>query len=553
MWATSARCVLAQGADAPKPVAVVALSGYDALMADIDFLGSLADMQGASQLVEMALNQATQNKGLVGLEKDKPIGLIVQSSSAGDFSGAVCVPSADPKPLLETLAAFGVESQEMGDGVLQVSAPNGQSAYAKSVGEWTFLSIMPQMLETLPADPSAPLEALAKEYDLAVRLNVQNIPEIYRQMAISALMSGANQSMQQEEGESDEQFAARQAGLAAQLQEIQRGINELDELTLGLSIDSQQQRTYLDVAFTALPNTKLAKNMARNARPTTNFAGFFQPDAAMRMSFASKASEADAAQFDQMLDTVKAQADRAIDKESKLEEDEDKARVKQAVADMLDAARATLKAGLIDGGAVLNMSPESLTFVAGGFIGEPTKVDSALKNLVEVAQKTDKKFPKVNWKSAKVGDVTFHTLKAPLNDPDDSGARRLFGEAIEMAVGIGKESVYFSMGRDCMAAVKQVIEQSSANRGKAIAPMEMTFALGQIMKMAEAFAEEEHKPQWAQIAKMLDDEAEGRDHVRIVAQAIPNGQRSRLEAEEGVLRAIGMAVMQAQAAAGAGF
>ena len=53
---------------------------------------------------------------------------------------------------------------------------------------------------------------------------------------------------------------------------------------------------------------------------------------------------------------------------------------------------------------------------------------------------------------------------------------------------------------------------------------------------------------------MLANEANGRDHVRIVKQPIPNGARTRIEVEEGVLRSIGMAVMQAQEqGAGAGF
>jgi hypothetical protein len=76
--------------------------------------------------------------------------------------------------------------------------------------------------------------------------------------------------------------------------------------------------------------------------------------------------------------------------------------------------------------------------------------------------------------------------------------------------------------------------------------MEMTFALKQIMEMAATVAQESEKPMLQSIAAMLANEASGRDHVRIVMQTIPNGIRTRIEAEEGVLRAIGMAAMQAQ-------
>jgi hypothetical protein len=83
--------------------------------------------------------------------------------------------------------------------------------------------------------------------------------------------------------------------------------------------------------------------------------------------------------------------------------------------------------------------------------------------------------------------------------------------------------------------------------------MEVTFSLKQIMDMAASIAQDSQKPMIQSVAAMLASEAAGRDHVRIVMQTVPNGIRTRIEAEEGVLRAIGMAAMQAQMqAAGVG-
>jgi hypothetical protein len=94
--------------------------------------------------------------------------------------------------------------------------------------------------------------------------------------------------------------------------------------------------------------------------------------------------------------------------------------------------------------------------------------------------------------------------------------------------------------------LKKVIDDSAAAPAKPTVPMEMTVALGQIMNAAQGFADEDDKPQIEMIANMLANEAEGRDHVRMNAQPIENGVRMRIEAEEGVLRAIGMGAMQAQ-------
>ena len=48
------------------------------------------------------------------------------------------------------------------------------------------------------------------------------------------------------------------------------------------------------------------------------------------------------------------------------------------------------------------------------------------------------------------------------------------------------------------------------------------------------------------VASTLQNDAKGRDHIRMVGQMIPNGIRYRFEAEEGALRALGQAVFIAQ-------
>jgi hypothetical protein len=106
--------------------------------------------------------------------------------------------------------------------------------------------------------------------------------------------------------------------------------------------------------------------------------------------------------------------------------------------------------------------------------------------------------------------------------------------------------VYFALGRSALDAIKQVIDQSAASPNKPTSPMEMSVSVGEIMNAAKGFADEDDKPQVEMIAEMLSTQAAGRDHVRIVTQPIENGIRVRIEAEEGVLRAIGMGAMQAQ-------
>jgi hypothetical protein len=562
-FAASAPSALAQNAPvevqvtgAPgemKPLAAVVFASYEELMKDIDFLGSLNPQvqQGgapASQMVEQTLQMFTQNKGLAGLDKSKPIGVIVQTDGQMP-AGAVCIPVTDLNALLDVVKGFQVTVADAGNGLQQLSTQQGQSVFLKPAGGWALISMMPQMLEALPEDPMTVLGPLAEDYDLAARIHVQNVPETFKHQAVDAMSQGAEGGMTQNDEESDEDFAERKRLLQAQLDQLKQFINELDQVTVGLAIDNQEQRAFLDFAYTAQPGTKLAEQIAANSNVTTNFAGFVQPDAAMTLSFASKMTAADTAQLDQMIESLRTQASKAIDEDDDLQGD---AGVKSGVNDFIDAIKATMQSGTMDGGASLDVAADSLTFVAGGFIADPAKVESGLKKIAEAAQKKEEDMPEVKWASSKHKDVTFHTMQAPVPEEEEE-ARQLFGETLDLAVGIGQKAVYFAAGRDAIDAVKKVIDDSAANPSKPTAPMEMTVALGQIMKAAQGLADEDDKPQIEMIAGMLENEAKGRDHIRMLSQPIENGIRMRIEAEEGVLRAIGMAAMQAQMQGAGGF
>jgi hypothetical protein len=533
----------AQESAGPKPLAVVSISSYDELMRDADFLGSLAGQPKASMALEQTVMAMTQNKGLAGVDKSKPMGVVVET--ANDMpGGAICIPVTDVNAFLDVAKGFGVTVKDADDGLKQITLPQGQGAFLKSTQGWALLSLSPAMINAVPADPGTLLTPLAKEYDLAVQIHVQNVPESYRQMAVDAMSQGAQQGLAKKEGESDEDHAAREKLVQMQLDELKQFMNELDQFTVGLSIDGAQQRAFLDIAYTGTPGSKLAKDLAEAADAKTNFAGFVQPNAAMTLSSASKVTESNSAQIDQMIEAVGSQLNTQVDDADDLS-DEGKKNAKGAIEDFLAAAKATLKSGVIDGAAALTLSADSLTLVAGGHVAEPQNVESGLKKLLEVAKEKDAdKLPKVQWNAEKYGDVSFSKFTHDVPE-DKEDVRKLLGEKLEMFLGIGKDSVYFAAGKDAMTAVKKAIDDSKQSPNKPASQGELTFALGQILTAAKTIADDDAKPQLEAISQMLSG-GSGRDHIRIVGQPIENGVRMRIEAEEGVLKALGMAAMQAQ-------
>jgi hypothetical protein len=213
----------------------------------------------------------------------------------------------------------------------------------------------PEGLNTMPADPSPLLAALTQQYDVAVQFNVQNLPEAMRQQA-TAGFAAAQQGMTKLPNESDADFEARKLALQSQLETTTQMMRELDQVKLGLTISSEEQKVYLDLNFLALPGTPLAQEMAAGADATTNFAGFVNPDAAASLSFAGKVTGTNAAQMEQMIAQVRAKVSESIDAEAKPEARE---AIRSALGEILDAILATVKAGTVDGGAVVLASPEA--------------------------------------------------------------------------------------------------------------------------------------------------------------------------------------------------
>ncbi len=214
------------------------------------------------------------------------------------------------------------------------------------------------------------------------------------------------------------------------------------------------------------------------------------------------------------------------------------------MSDFLDAFQATIESGQMDGGAALQMGADKLTLVAAVQIKEPGKFESGFKKLAELAAK-EPDFKGVQWNAAKHEGVNFHTMAIPV-PADKAEARKMFGEQVDVAIGIGSDAVYVALGNDNLAAVNKAIDDSKANPGKAVPPFEFSLSLGQVMEFAAANAEEKQRPMLQSIADMLKSNAQGRDHVRASGILIENGLKYHFEAEEGVLRAIGKAAMMAQ-------
>ena len=75
--------------------------------------------------------------------------------------------------------------------------------------------------------------------------------------------------------------------------------------------------------------------------------------------------------------------------------------------------------------------------------------------------------------------VNFHVAKIPVPDPK---AAEVFGETVQIVIGISPSSLYFGAGKDPIATIKKAIDASKASPGKAINPVDMVISATPIAK-----------------------------------------------------------------------
>ena len=519
-----------------KKLAVVSVSSYNELIKDIGFIGSLGGKPGVAQKLEGLLLIFTQGQGLQGLDKTQPWGVIARVQGE-QFEFVGCLPVKDLQQLLNLLQSFDINVQPADGGAFQITG-QGQTLFVKPKAGWAFVAQSSDALRNLPDNPAAELRTLSDKYDLGVRLYAQNLPPMYKEMAVAQLTAGAESGLERSPDESDEQFAMKKELVHGQIRSMSMIINETDELTFGWTIDADQQNTSLEFSLVATPGSPLAEQASKMSQLKSDFLGFKQPNAAATLNAAGSWSDEEKIRMIAMLDVAGRQALQAIEDEGELPDAEARDLVKAAFDDLIQVAKDTVQEGKFDMGAVLNLEPKSITLAAGGFLADGKAVERALKKLASLAE-AEPDFEGVQWDSDKHEGVTFHTLGVPIPAEEDE-ARQLLGDTLEVVVGIGGQSVYVAFGREGTDTLKSAIDQSRSKSDQSMPPLAFAASLSRILKFAAAH---DNDPNLQTVASAM---AEGSDQIRINAQSIENGFSYRIDVETGVLKALGQAAAAVQ-------
>jgi len=314
------------------------------------------------------------------------------------------------------------------------------------------------------------------------------------------------------------------------LDQLASMIQESDELLMGMAADKKGKRLYMDLSFTGVKGSELAKSLTVSKGAKTAFSNFLEmKDAAMSMNFTQKATEKDVESTKGALAPFKDQIGKLLEQDSNFG-DEDIDLVEGLVVAVMDALIATVDTGSIDMGGAVLIDDEGLNVVAAGRLTDAKKVEAEVKKIAKA--RGDRLPPQIDFEldAMTYKGVTFHTLSGSI---PEANAQEVLGETTTLVVGIAAEKLYVGFGVDPIAKLKKAIDTKSSKAADHLGQVNMT--LSPILRMASQASGEQ---MLADMADQLEDE--GNQMIRMTSDVIENGQKTRFELQEGILSLIQM-------------
>ncbi|MFV2066715.1 MAG: hypothetical protein ACC645_07005 [Pirellulales bacterium] len=161
-------------AEEPKTLVVLSLSSHDEVTGDIASVAKIADSPDSPGWLVATLKLFSEGADLNNLDSSRPSGAVVRLDQ--ELSAYAFIPVRDAEQLSWELSEFIDVVGNDGEVYEIVGKETGKRLYAKESGGWLFVSDNAETLRTVPENPATLLGGLNKQYDVALRFELHNVP-----------------------------------------------------------------------------------------------------------------------------------------------------------------------------------------------------------------------------------------------------------------------------------------------------------------------------------------------------------------------------------------
>lgn len=243
-----------QQSAAAEPIAVFALASPEHLLADVQFLAELGGFPMLATAVGEQLRGLTEVDQIEGIDMRRPLGALVGSDGLLVYSMAF-VPVTDTARLLESLRKPLGQVTAVRAGLWKIGQ-GPATAYVREHNGWAFLAQREETLQT-PPDPAAVLGELPKRYDVALRLNLDRVPEQFTTLAVDAVRLLMRRNLERYADESPERQTVRRTLATWEFLAYEHLLTDSQQVTLGWALKRDTRRMILDIELVPVPGSWL--------------------------------------------------------------------------------------------------------------------------------------------------------------------------------------------------------------------------------------------------------------------------------------------------------
>lgn len=515
---------------ATDPIVVITVASMNKLMEDVSYVTAALGYPQFGALFQMTAGGATQ-----GLDTARPIGIFVPLVDGSPQPVGV-VPTNDIERVLKGLEGQLGPADKLDDGTFVVAA-QAALVYIRQVGSWAVVAASQEMLDRMPEDPLPLMGGMGEDYDLAVRVRVQEIPLPIREMLVGQLREGF-------EGAALRQGDEEVLNLGkAQMQQFESLVRDTDELMLGINISPNERMVSVDTEFTAAPGTDLAKMYAGQQPIKSMFTGVLQGESAIRYHYATAINEETLRYLGGSVDTVMAGLNDVLDEQAKLADDV-RADIGELVDGLLAIGQATLEQGKADFGLHVVAGDGVFRLAGGSVVHDGEAVAQWVKNLDQKLRQLPDP-PQFRFDESTYENVSMHSISIDI-PAKQAELRELLGQQAVIHLGTGPQAAYFALGDGSVEMMKALIDTADKDPGDlGDRPLgQLRIELLPILRLAQSIKPDDSVAAVVDAVALAGDT----DELRIISKAIDNGQSGTVQIGEGLLKAIGAMIREAEAA-----
>jgi hypothetical protein len=162
-------------AETTQPLVKLGLASYNKVQMDVGAVGFVQQSPEMPTWLSSLFQLYAEGSDLRGIDRSRPWGAVVQRGEGMSAYGFV--PVRDAETLAWELDEFIANREEVSPGIYRVQGREpGKELYAKESQGWLFVSDRAESLTSTPWDPAKELGEMNSQYDVAIRLQLNNVP-----------------------------------------------------------------------------------------------------------------------------------------------------------------------------------------------------------------------------------------------------------------------------------------------------------------------------------------------------------------------------------------